>query len=321
MIGLYELCSDTLSNYGENDLMRPEPHAEMCDFIEANMPIHEKRDTQSKAILLVPRRCFKTSIGTVGSVVKYLTHNPDGRVLIYAHTHGYAKEILGEIKGHLEANEKFRNLFGDWVPKGRGAGVKWNEESIIITRRKKSLKEPSIDTAGVDKPKTGGHYDYIVCDDIVTETSIDSSKIQKKIRQQVQTLYPICEPGGSILFIGTRWAHNDVYGWLIKRDQDLQREENLKAEREGRAPRTVAEYKKLIRKAYNPDGSLYFPESLSQEFLEEQRSKLEDRMFANWYLNEPIEEGSKVFHRAHMKFYRGEFVIDRAPFIEALVAA
>lgn len=264
----------------------------MCEFLESLTFKREKVGRQVKGMLLVPRLCFKTTLASISLPILLLARNPNLRILITSHTHEYSKEILDGIRNHLERNEKFKRIFGDW----REGSTKWSDEAITIgPRTDPGIKEPSISTAGVDRPKTGGHYDVIIADDLHTEKNIDSDSARRKVRRHIQTLYPILERDGSLIIVGTRWHNNDAYAWIISKDEE--------AVRAGRKP----EYVKLIRSAYLPDGRLYFPSKLSEEFLEQQRRSLEDKLFSVWYLNQSMEESSKIFPRAWWQFWDGEF--------------
>lgn len=56
-------------------------------------------------------------------------------------------------------------------------------------------------------------------------------------------------------------------------------------------------------KAIRPDGSLFFPERLSREFLNEQLKTQGSYIFTNQYQNEIIPEGLQVFHRDWLRYY------------------
>jgi predicted phage terminase large subunit-like protein len=59
-------------------------------------------------------------------------------------------------------------------------------------------------------------------------------------------------------------------------------------------------------KAVLPDGSLLFPERLSQEFLEQARRTMGSYIYANQYQNEIIPEGDKVFRPEWLRYYNDE---------------
>ena len=170
----------------------------------------------------------------------------------------------------------------DWKPEFREDI--WNDDSIVISRRNKPLKEPSITCAGVGRSMTGAHYDFIIADDLVTDTNVTTQEQRDKVYSYITDLLPILEPGGTLVLVFTRWHPDDAYGRLIRLDEER--------ERQGKPAR----WKKLIRGAYNDDGSLYFPTKLTEEFLAEQKENLGSRKFAAQYLNQPVSEEDKTFN-------------------------
>ncbi|MDE2098145.1 MAG: hypothetical protein KGL39_12900 [Patescibacteria group bacterium] len=190
---LYNRCLQL----GYKDI-EPQPHAEMLDFAAQHFGyVFQKNKTQDKAVELVPRGCFKTSCCTVAGTIDTLAENPNLRFLWCTHTHDYTKQILGEAKWHYERNEELRSEIGD-VKTG---SPKWAEESIILSTRTKTAKEPSIDTCGLDNPKVGGHYDVIIVDDIHTRENI-TERMLRKARHFIADLFPVLEPGGLLYVIG-----------------------------------------------------------------------------------------------------------------------
>ncbi len=59
----------------------------------------------------------------------------------------------------------------------------------------------------------------------------------------------------------------------------------------------------VYKKAYNEDGSLFFPEKLSAEFLEQTRKTQGSYLFANQYLNEVFPTDEQVFKPAWIRYY------------------
>lgn len=305
---LYPFARDFL---GYTDMM-PQPHWEMCEFLEqAVKPLFDpfRPQVQEKSMMLVPRGCFKTTIGSVALTIWLLIQLPNLRILLDSHTHGFSQEILFEIKEHLQS-EKFMGIFGDWE---KDSG-RWSEDSIVINKRTQPRKEPSIQTSGVDKSKAGGHFDLIIADDIVDEKGVTEIGI-RRTRRHFNRLVPILETNGCQLVTGTRWAFNDVYGFLLEKDRKL-----VAAEKE-------AEYKRILHHgAWKEDGSLYFPTKLTADFLYNAKLSMTDKDFAVWYLNEPIEGDFKVFPRRYIQFYKpspgagtdGGYIFDRQPFLEVV---
>lgn len=62
-------------------------------------------------------------------------------------------------------------------------------------------------------------------------------------------------------------------------------------------------WKVVYKKAYNPDGSLFFPQKLSAEFLENAKRTMGSYFFANQYLNEVLPSEHQPFKRSWFKYY------------------
>ncbi len=59
----------------------------------------------------------------------------------------------------------------------------------------------------------------------------------------------------------------------------------------------------VYKKAYNDDGSLFFPEKLSQEFLDSTRKTQGSYLFANQYLNEVFPTDEQIFKPSWIRYY------------------
>lgn len=60
----------------------------------------------------------------------------------------------------------------------------------------------------------------------------------------------------------------------------------------------------VYERAVRRDGSLYFPERLTNEFLDHAKRVMGSYMFANQYLNECIPEEDQVFKQQWVKYYK-----------------
>lgn len=60
----------------------------------------------------------------------------------------------------------------------------------------------------------------------------------------------------------------------------------------------------VYKGCYNPDGSLFFPERLTQEFLDNARRSMGSFIFANQYKNEIIPDEEKKFRREWLRYYK-----------------
>lgn len=62
-------------------------------------------------------------------------------------------------------------------------------------------------------------------------------------------------------------------------------------------------WKIVYNEAYNHDGSLYFPQRLNKEFLENKKKVMGSYLFANQYLNRVIPDDEQDFKKDWLKYY------------------
>lgn len=293
---LKDLYTFSVEALGYSDL-RPQPHLEMTQFLEEGaFEMHPGSGENIGLLLLTPRDTFKSTEGSIAlPLYIWAKINPNARILLDSHKAGTARERADAVKWHIKSNPKFREPFGDWYT----GTDKWNEDAFNINRKTSGSKEASLTVSGVDAAVTGGHYDVIIVDDAVSELNFQTELGREKVKKHIQMLEPLLEPGGLIVIIGTRYHHEDAYGWLIAQNEEHARLNNGKRD-----------WKVLLRGAFDGPKGLYFPERLSNDFLAQKRRKMEAKLFACNYLNEPVEEGSQVFPPVKLRRFNGRFYFD-----------
>lgn len=164
-------------------------------------------------VLLAPRGHGKSTVHSIGYIIWKLCHNPNLRVMILSKSSPLAQRVLTEIKWHFERNEKLIGLYGDLTDKGS----RWSNEEIMLVRDKNvPYKESTITARGIDSDVIGGHYDLIICDDIVDEKNSRTSQQRDKLRMTFdKVIRPMLEPWSEMHFVGTRWHEFDLYGDII----------------------------------------------------------------------------------------------------------
>jgi len=270
---LYFFCKYIL---GYKD-MELQPHRDMCDFIQNGFPV--KLD-------LEPRNSFKSSLITIGYTIQQILIDPDIRVLINSQDVKISKKFLTEIKGHFEHNEEFISIYGDWI------GPKWTDSEIIVSRRKKHRKEETIQTGGIETPRTGMHVDLMINDDLLDEHNTNTPDQIEKATDFWKHQQQIPEPHtGRQITVGTRWAVGDTYD-----DIQLIEKQRRKA---GLGKGLIVR----IRGAHKKDGSLYFPERLTENFLKAKKIEIGSAIYYCQYENNPVDDSAVIFKKKWMKFY------------------
>lgn len=285
------------------DKMEPHVHEDLCKYTRPLLPgipaeydfpsdTGEKKGLESQflpknnnLLLLMPRGTFKSSVITIGFSLQFILNDPDCRILIDSETYGKAKAFLMEIKGHLEMNDKFRQVFkaihGIYPNETkRKQELLWTNTELNIAARKRWRKEPTFSCAGIDVTKNGMHYDLIICDDLHSEKNVTNKEQIDQVIDHWKLAYSLLDPNRPMIIIGTRWHELDLYQHILDNERDR--------------------FNILIKRAIQQDGSLLFPEVLNQEFLDRTKKTQGTSMFYKQYMNEPVDNENATFKRSYI---------------------
>lgn len=218
-------------------LIVPHVHGEWVEWY--------KNSSKRIKMILVPRGCFKSTFFTIGRTLQAICANRSERVLIANATLANSQKFLSEIKDHLRKNETLKTLYGEFYdPQER-----WNEDETVVTGRSMGVREATITAAGVGGNLVSQHYSKIICDDLVNLENSATHYQADKVIDWWKRAFSLLDYDGEMIIIGTRWSYYELYSWIVKK-----------------YPESIDTY---IKGAYNPDGSLYFPELLNEEKLAE----------------------------------------------------
>lgn len=270
------------------DKMEEHVHQELCDYTTSILPDHpglpdnpDFDPRKNLLLLLMPRGTFKSSVVTIGFTLQFILNEPNARILIDSETFGKSKAFLREIIDHLMNNEAYREVFKaihGMYPWSKKSDMKlWTDSELILPCRNAPKKEPTISCAGIDVTKNGMHYDLIICDDLHSEMNVTNKELIQKVIDHYKLAFSLLDPGQPMIVIGTRWDYNDLYQHIM----DFEAED----------------FNILRKSAYNDDGSLFFPEVLSEEVLDKIRRRQGIGIFSKQYLNEPVSDENATFKR------------------------
>lgn len=253
-----------------------ELHGELCDFLQ---------EPHRRKLTLIPRGHLKSTLGTVAYCVWLIINNPEIRILIANATNSNAEAFLREVKGHFEQNETFRSLYHEIIPKDFNK-TRWNESEILI-KREKNLKEPTISVVGVGGNLVSAHYDVIIGDDLVNDKNTATKEQVEKVKSWYSAALFLLEPTGMVNLIGTRWHFDDLYGSILD---------------DANSPYVI--FKKGI---YTKDHKPIFPEKYSLDdikAIEQEVTQQKGRaFFVSQYMNEVIDEDSATFKRKDVQYF------------------
>lgn len=284
-----------------------EEYGDICDYLEsllpgtakisqwrvktgrlAKMPLSFK---QQDALFMIPRLTFKTSLIAALCAFAYLLDNGIA-ITLGRSTTTDAESTLDGIKTHFEGNQTLARAFGNLRDHFRV----WTNEKITAANRPPGDREATIDTTGLNTSKTGFHPDLVILDDLVNETNYESAIEMEKAWKKIQAFNPVIERWGTTLVVGTRWGVYDVYGRIIKRDEQRVRE--------GKQPI----FRQFIEGAYcKGTQKVRFPTALPEHRIEELRIKTDPKLFASWIFNTARAEGEDIFTLNYIQYVDCEF--------------
>jgi len=170
---------------------------------------------------LFPRFTYKTTLLTITDTIQEILKNPKHTDMIAADPLQKAAAILVEITQKLEHNDVLIKCYGKFKPKERGW---WNKRYIYTRQRLESgdvsLKDPTINTCGVDSDVTGKHPKKIHVSDIVHPLNITTYEQMQKIINFLRRLIHLAGPHGRMMIEGTPWNFDDAYEYARKKWSD-----------------------------------------------------------------------------------------------------
>lgn len=274
----------------DNEYIVPHVHGEIAKWLRQT-EIRKARtfggvEIKGKLrLIMIPRDSLKSTFITSGYALWRAVKDPDVRILIDSEARDLSRTILKGIKGIIDGCDKLRALWGNL--NGSDAGNPWNLDSIrIATRKDYKAKEDTIETSGIDVAITGRHFDLILVDDPHSERNVTSKEQIQKVKDHIQLMMPLLESDGEMIIIGTRWADDDAYDWIMSLKDDVG--EPL--------------FDIFVHSCYNDDGTAYYPERNSLSTLALKKATMRDSLFSCQFLLDPIPEAIAPLKKSQLQF-------------------
>jgi phage terminase large subunit-like protein len=163
-----------------------------------------------------PRDHGKTEIFVHDLPLRKICEDPNIRVLIVQKTATEARKVVSVIKTELEENARLRSDYAAHWQKTAGvsdivnkAGMvddktgAWGTQRLYVKRARRS-KDPTVEAVGVGGAITGGHFDVIICDDVLDdENTKTEDRCHNIINWFFGTIMQLREPHTKIIVVGT----------------------------------------------------------------------------------------------------------------------
>ena len=283
------------------------------DLFENQSTTAQSTGVKGKLLVLAPRDHGKTEVA-ITYATRALCLDRDIRILWISESQGQSEKRMRRITSLLNS----ARVIEDWTlepeagaPPFKGADTKWTNNLLYLQRTKESV-DASLECIGAGGAVTGGHFDLIICDDIQDDRNTYTAGVRSKTREWWRgTVAPMLSRGGSVLVIGTRKHHDDLFSHLIDdptyrviHDRAIidwpEKYDFIQAEDENG--------RKIITGVDVKGGVSLWPEERPLDYLLLERRAVGSRLFAREFQNEVQDESSAAFKMSWLEaaMKRGE---------------
>lgn len=157
-------------------------------------------------VIAGPRGFGKTVVCTKGYTLLKSVASRELRILIVGKTLPQARKVMREIRLQLQRNDLmkiFGKFFGD-------DSVDTGTE-LLFEGRQSLDSEPNISCIGIGSSKVGGHYDIILCEDLVDEANSSGRNAELLRGWVLEELIGMLMPHGEMHFIQSRYGVADLW--------------------------------------------------------------------------------------------------------------
>lgn len=265
-----------------------------------------------KACILAPRGHGKTEMFSKILVIWLLCRNRDVRILLTSYTDRLAKKNLSTIKLELEINKKLVADFGMFYSRENT----WDKHMIYVIRNK-IMKDPTVEAIGLNGFITGGRFDVIILDDIVSIKTYQSgnAEMRAKVIEILESeIEPLLDKGGRIWAIGTRKHFGDIYAqfiknmsWNVLKDKAIIREPAKYIVKELEEAKIIIIDDEEVEINYeiiiegDDSGECLWPEYFSMEALLAIKHSIASQVWNREYQNEVMSDEYALFKMKDLK--------------------
>jgi predicted phage terminase large subunit-like protein len=246
-------------------------------------PLREHPDALKRWHEEAPRKHAKSECMAINYPSWLIGNFRDIHILIISESGTLAYKTSAAIKrrfeGAGETGRRHVEIFGDMRP---AKGIQWSDNRWTVKRDSDS-KFPTVEATGLLGSFTGGGYDLIIVDDLISAKWVQTKGMREKTRQWLfEVVMTTMFPWSAMLVMGTRWHYDDIYAQLLQTwpHEVLKAITNEREITRGAAPQVLWPamwpYPRLINLRDGPEGigTLWFncqyqndPSSLEGEVL------------------------------------------------------
>ena len=236
-------------------------------------------DKSKHLCVSIPPRHSKSSIMTIAFPLWLIFQDPDMHILIVNAEASLSENFGIRIR---EFVKEYGEIFDVHV-----SDVKHSSTHLKFEDSKGRLYKGSIRLTGSNGSITGQDADILILDDIYKGfADITPTLLDKKIDWFLTMILQRKEPDTKLMILHTRWASNDLIGYLQENAPD--------------------KYEFFSYPAIKEDGTPLWAERYSIEFLRAQLEEMGERLFSCIFQQRPLDEEGAFFNLDRVIFHDGE---------------
>ena len=247
---------------------------------------------QTNTLDLWARGHYKSTLITHAQTIReILLSNGETSIAIFSHTKTAAESHLLPIKTAFETSNLLRWAFDDIIWENTRKAPIWSLQNGILLNRTSRSNTATVEAYGlIEGMPTGKHYELRVYDDLVTEDTVRSPDVMRKVERAFRLSDNLASKNGKIRVIGTIYSHADLYSTLLREAED------------DLYPWNVRVFPWYDVKAYKETG-IKTSVLLSQEEIKAKRSLQGPYVWSCQMELDPITDDTKRFSKEWIKYY------------------
>ncbi len=179
-------------------------------------------DKGSRKLLLMPRGHRKTYLVTIANAVWRIIRDPNIRIILVSALDDTASHFCQMVKRQFQYNEHFLSVFPEFrVSKHKQFGRTY-DFTHPMRADDCNLIDPTFRSFYLGAPVAGRRCDVLIADDCIEKKHVTTPEQADKALKDFNDLIPVIDKTGKynmIFVVGTRWAHNDIYGAMLGEDR------------------------------------------------------------------------------------------------------
>lgn len=254
----------------------PATHVKEISDVLVHVTLND--DYYNRVCVSQPPRTAKSSLITLSYPFWLILNNPDTNIVIVNNTQSLAENF----------GIRLRQLFIDYkelleLNNIKLSDTKHSNSFFMFETLDGKLYDGSIKLMGTGGTLTGQNVDILICDDLIKGFSdCTPTLLAKKIEWFKSIILQRLEPHSKLIILGTRWASNDIIGYLEQNQPE--------------------DYKIIKIPALTDDGNCIWDNRYDSSFFLDRKREIGDRLFEALYQQRPLDETGDFFNLDKVRF-------------------